>query len=228
MSKLVLWGHHVGDYQEMFDLTSQDLSGKLFEFGSGPSAFNSELTKKGGQCTSCDPLFALDKATLKTKASLIFADMIDSVTREQYKYDFGRYGGLDALIEQRRQGMQVFFDDYERGIEEHRYLPAQEITLPYKDFTFDLALSSHYLFAGLDNQDSDFHIKVIMELGRIAKEVRIFPLIDRNSQPSPFLGPVLLALQEKNFGVEVKSCDYHLQPQGNAMLRVWAQQCEID
>lgn len=228
MGKLVLWGHHVGDYQEMFELTPQDLVGKIIDFGSGASAFNSELTKTGGHCISCDPLFALDKATLKSKALLIFADMVESVTREQYKYDFSRYGGLEALIEQRRLGMEEFFADYQEGKKEARYLAAADVNLPFDDFSFDIALSSHYLFAGLDEQDTDFHVKVIMELGRVAKEVRIFPLIDRNSHPSPFLGPVLLALQEHNFGVEVKSCAYHLQRKGNAMLRVWAQQCRID
>jgi len=227
MSKLVLWGHHISDYQEMFDLSSEDLAGKLLDFGSGASAFNSEITKTGGYCISVDPLFGLDRATLKSKALLVFADMVETVTREQFKYDFSRYGGLDALIEQRRLGMEEFFADYNIGKKEQRYVPATQLRLPFNDFSFDMALSSHYLFAGLDEQDTEFHVNVIIELARIAKEVRIFPLIDRNTQPSPFLGPVLLALQENNFGVEVKSCPYHLQPQGNAMLRVWAQQCEI-
>ena len=71
-------------------------------------------------------------------------------------------------------------------------------------------------------------MRVIRELARVAKEVRIFPLIDRHGQPSPFLGPVLLGLQEGNYGVEVKEVPYHLQPKGNAMLRVWAQQCQLD
>lgn len=100
--------------------------------------------------------------------------------------------------------------------------------MPFDNFSFDFALSSHYLFADLDDQDVEFHLKVIKELARVAKEVRIFPLIDRHNQPSPFLGPVLLGLQQENFGAEVREVAYHLQPSGNAMLRVWAQQCELD
>ena len=99
--------------------------------------------------------------------------------------------------------------------------------MPFADFTFDFALSSHYLFADLDDQDVDFHLQAIRELARVAKEVRIFPLIDRHGQPSPFLGPVLLGLQQEGYGVEVREVKYYLQPKGNAMLRVWAQQCHI-
>ncbi|KTD22937.1 hypothetical protein [Legionella londiniensis] len=228
MRELVLWGHHVDEYQEMFDLSANDLEGSLLEYGCGPSAVNSTLHETASHIISCDPLFALDKSTLSTKVSLIFEDMISKVKKEQDKFDFSHYGNLERLISKRRRGMAEFFRDYEQGKAEKRYLPVNDYHLPFADFSFDYALSSHYLFADLDDQDVDFHLRVIRELARIAKEVRIFPLIDRLNQPSPFLGPVLLGLQQDNYGVEVREVPYHLQPAGNAMLRVWAQQCSID
>jgi len=220
MSNLVLWGHHIDEYQEMFDLTPAHFGGKLLEFGSGPSAFNAEMQQAEKRCVSCCPLFALDKATLTTKAMLVFADMADKVSNERDKYNFSQYGNFEGLLAKRRDGMAKFFADYPLGKKEKRYLPTQDISLPFADFSFDLALSSHYLFG-------EFHVKVIKELARVAKEVRIFPLIDRDGQPSPFLGPVLLQLQLDNYGVEVRSVNYLLQPQGNAMLRVWAQECQL-
>lgn len=227
MGKLVIWGHTVADYREMFNLSDADLKGKILEFGCGPSAFNQEMHAKKGTCISCDPLFALDKATLKTKASLIFADMGESLQLEQHKFDFSHYANLTQFIQQRHEGMLRFFDDYQEGKKQKRYIPATDIHLPFDDFSFDLALSSHYLFADLDDQDAAFHLAVIKQLARVAKEVRIFPLINRNGQPSAFLGEVLLGLQEANYGVEVRSCAYHLQANGNAMLRVWAQECAV-
>ena len=228
MRKLVLWGHHIDEYREMFNLSAQDFHSRILEYGCGPSAINNELHEDTEHVVSCDPLFTLDKATLSTKTSLIFEDMINRVAREKEKFDFTRYGNLEGLISKRRQGMSEFFDDYEKGRAEKRYLPVTDYTLPFADFSFDLALSSHYLFADLDDQDVEFHLKIIRELARVAKEVRIFPLIDRYGHPSPFFGPVLLGLQEGNFGVEVKEVAYHLQATGNAMLRVWAQQCQLD
>lgn len=227
MRKLVLWGHHVDEYREMFALSATDLKSNLLEYGCGASAVNKELSQQGGLVTSCDPLFALDKSTLSTKVSLIFDDMVARIKDVQQKFDFSHYGGLDALIASRRQGMNEFFSDYTQGQAEKRYLPLVNHSLPFADHTFDFALSSHYLFAELDNQDLDFHLQAIRELARVAKEVRIFPLIDRYGQPSTFLGPILLALQQDKLGVEVREVKYHLQPKGNAMLRVFAQQCQV-
>lgn len=226
MRKLVLWGHHLDEYKEMFALSDSELNGRLLEYGCGASAVNAELCDKT-RLISCDPLFTLDKGTLSTNVSLIFEDMVNLVGKHQDKFDFSRDGSLEALVVRRRQGMAEFFADYEKGKAEKRYVPVSDFTLPFTHFEFDFALSSHYLFADLDDQDVDFHLKVIRELARVAKEVRIFPLIDRHGQLSPFLGPVLLGLQQEGYGAEVREVSYHLQTKGNAMLRVWAQQCQL-
>ncbi|OJY02973.1 MAG: hypothetical protein BGO90_02450 [Legionella sp. 40-6] len=64
-------------------------------------------------------------------------------------------------------------------------------------------------------------------MARVAREVRIFPLIDKEGQTSELLGPVLLQLQKEQFGVEVREIDYHLHQAENAMLRIWAQKCDV-
>jgi len=227
MRKLVLWGYHADEYKEMFDLSPKDMKTRILEYGCGPSAVNAELNKKGQSIVSCDPLFNLDKDTLFTKVNLIFSDMAARVIRDKNQFDFSRYGSPELLMDERAEGIAKFFADYRTGKKERRYIGINEYSLPFADFNFDFALSAHYLFADLDDQDVDFHLQVIKELARVAKEVRIFPLIDRHNHPSPFLGPVLLGLQQDNYGVEVREVPYHLQASGNAMLRVWAQECHI-
>lgn len=227
MRKLVLWGHHLDDYREMFDLDETDLQGRLLEYACGPSAVNASLHAKGLNAVSCDPLFTLEKASLQSKVSLIFEDMRHDVERHAVSFDFSQEGGLDAFIAHRRQGMASFFADYERGCAEKRYVAAKAMSLPFDHFAFDLALCSHYLFADLEHQDVDFHVQILLELARVAKEVRVFPLIDCDGAPSALLGPVLLGLQQQHCGVELREVKYHLQTKGNAMLRVWAQQCDL-
>ncbi|MCC5791588.1 MAG: hypothetical protein JJT82_03135 [Legionellaceae bacterium] len=224
MRKLVLWGHHPADYVEMFAVSKADLNKNILEFACGPSAINASLP----QVVSADPLFVLDKDTLSAKTSLIFAEMVSEVQKLADHFDFEQNGGLNKLVWDRKKGMETFFADYELGLQEKRYIPVTNCSLPYTDFHFDFAFCSHYLFAGLDNQTLDFHVQVISELARVAKDVRIFPLIDRHGQVSELLGPVLLRLQNENFGVEVKDINYKLQKSGNAMLRVWAQQCKVE
>jgi len=227
MRKLVLWGHSVDEYREMFDLSQEDMNSRILEYGCGPSAVNAQQFYEAHEAVSCDPLFVLDKDTLSSKAVMIFAQMADEVRQEQDQFDFSRSGGLDKLIVQRQNGMKQFFADYEQGKAEGRYFGAADYHLPYPNFSFDFALSSHYLFADLDDQTVDFHLNVISELARVAKEVRIFPLIDREGKTSEFLGPVLLQLQQKGYGVEVREVAFHLHKSENAMLRVWAQKCDV-
>ncbi|TAL64597.1 MAG: hypothetical protein EPN84_03145 [Legionella sp.] len=227
MRKLVLWGHSAEDYREMFDLTQEDLQSKILEFGCGPSAVNSQQKTKNQEVISCDPLFVLDKDTLSSKALMIFAEMAAEIKAEERFFDFSRTEGLDNLLVSRKQGMAKFFADYTQGKKEGRYVGLSDSQLPFADFTFDLALCSHYLFADLDEQNVEFHLQMIRELARVAKEVRIFPLIDREEKTSECLGPVLLGLQHDNYGVEVREVPFHLHQSGNAMLRVWAQQCVL-
>lgn len=227
MRKLVLWGHSVDEYREMFDLSQEDMNSRILEYGCGPNAVNAQQFHEAHEAVSCDPLFVLDKDTLYAKSVMIFAQMVDEIRNEQEQFDFSQSGGLEQLIAHRQEGMKKFFADYEQGKADGRYYGAADYHLPYPDFSFDFALSSHYLFADLDEQTVEFHINVIRELARIAKEVRIFPLIDREGKTSEFLGPVLLQLQREGYGVEVREVEYHLHKAENAMLRVWAQKCDV-
>jgi SAM-dependent methyltransferase len=229
MRKIVLWGHGVKDYQEMFDLTQADLRKKILEFGCGATAFNAQLHHINSSLISCDPLFNLNGEDLRTEVDKTLAEMEERVIKDQDKFNFQQYGGLANLVNERKEGMEQFFADYEKGGQEGRYrdMSSQE-ELPFADFYFDLALSSHFLFSAMDTKNVDYYLKIIKELARVAKEVRIFPLVDRFGDLSPFVGPVLLGLQQENYGVEIREVPYHLQHNGNAMLRVWAQQCSVN
>lgn len=98
MRKLVLWGHSVDEYREMFDLSQEDMNSRILEYGCGPSAVNAEQFKEAHQAVSCDPLFVLDKDTLASKAIMIFAQMADEVHKQQDQFDFSRSGGWSNCL----------------------------------------------------------------------------------------------------------------------------------
>ena len=106
------------------------------------------------------------------------------------------------------------------------FSPSEGVVMPFDDFSFDIAICPYSLFTE-NNTNLDFHLKVIRELSRVAKEVRIFPLINPQGILSPLLGPVLLGLQQENYGVEVRDVTSPLLQKENAMLRVWAQLCHV-
>ena len=99
--------------------------------------------------------------------------------------------------------------------------------LPYQHDEFDLALCSHYLFSNCPNQSLEYHVEVIQNLANVAKEVRIFPLLNSHGEIPALVGPVIQKLHESEHGVEIKSVPYEFQKNGNAMLRVWLQVCEV-
>lgn len=131
------------------------------------------------------------------------------------------------VLEYGRVGMttQVIWDGFSQPV--IRCAPETNGVLPFADFAFDIALCPDFLFTDAENQSIDFHLQQILELARVAKDVRIFPLTNHIGMPSPLLGPVLLCLQQDNYGVEIRDVTTAKHPKGNAMLRVWAQQCHV-
>ena len=227
MHKLGLWGQHVSDYCDMFGLSQKELGINVLEYGCGPTAVNVELCTIAQSVLSCDPLFQLDYSAMEDELSRYIETLKIQLGFDATSFDFSHYGGIDAWIEDRLRGLNEFLHDYELGKKENRYQPLPETLSTLPDFSFDLALCSHHLFASHSRQDIDFQVSVITELARVAKEVRIFPLVDQKGVLSPLLGPVLLKLQQENFGVEVREVVNHLQPDNKAMLRVWAQLCRV-
>ena len=99
--------------------------------------------------------------------------------------------------------------------------------LKFSEYTFQLGLASHALFLVHEDKSAEFHVEVISELCRVAQEIRIFPLLDGSGQISELVGPVLLGLQQKGLAAEIREVDYEFQKGGNAMLRVWSDECNL-
>ncbi len=63
----------------------------------------------------------------------------------------------------------------------------------------------------------DFHIKAIDEILRVCKEVRIFPLVDLDSNPSGMISDVIEHYREL-YDVEIQETDYEFQKGANRLL----------
>jgi hypothetical protein len=61
----------------------------------------------------------------------------------------------------------------------------------------------------------------MLELRRVAKEVRIFPLLKVSGEPSPWLNSIIQQLQQQNYHAEIQTVSYEFQKGGNQMLRVF-------
>jgi len=227
MRRIALWGQHLDEYKDMFALTDDDLQKSFLEYNSGVSAFNCEVKSQALSCISCDPWYVLDKQSLKEKIEHSFDKRLLELENNLNSLDLSRYASFEKLVAYRQQGVASFFADFEKGLAEKRYMPITVDELPFHDFQFDFALVANNFFADLDYQTVEYHIARIKELARVAKDVRIFPLVDAKGVPSNLLGPIIMGLYKDKFRVEVKDVSYHLQHRGNAMLRVWASECQV-
>lgn len=97
----------------------------------------------------------------------------------------------------------------------------------YSSGEFDLCLCDHVLFDRTKDKSVGYHVDTIKRLCEVAKEVRIFPITADEQVVTSLVGPVMLNLQQQNFGVEIKpvgSDDNHGE---NTMMRIWPETCEL-
>jgi hypothetical protein len=205
----------------MFDLSETDLRGHILGCGDGPASFNAELTAlgKSQRIVSVDPLYQFTGSEIASRVEHTHETIISQVKLNPSDYVWTYFTDPDALGVARLRAMQVFLGDYEAGRAEGRYLVAALPKLPFKDHEFDLCLCSHLLFLYSAQLSLDFHLSSMLEMLRVAREVRAFPLLDLNLQRSPHLEPVMAELRSADFQVEIVDVPYIFQKGGGQMLR---------
>jgi hypothetical protein len=213
---IVPWGRSYEEYISMFNLSPDFLSKKVLGCGDGPAAFNSTGNALGGKIISIDPIFNLTKKEIKMRIDETFNEVIDQTKANMERFNWRIYGSVEGLGLIRMKSMLKFLADYDSGLTEERYIAAELPNLPFEDKRFDLALSSHFLFLYSEHLDLDFHFKAIDEMLRVAKEVRIFPVVDLNANRSKHLDYIL----ENYTDCKLITVNYEFQKGGNQMLKI--------
>lgn len=217
---IVPWGRSFDEYLDMFNLSEEDLTRDIVGVGDGPASFNSLMHQRGTPIISVDPIYRYSEAELRQRIQDTYEDVIAQAHQNQDKFVWTKFSSVDELAEIRMQAMDEFCRDFERGKQRGRYIDASLPNLPFSDKGFDLVLSSHFLFLYSANLNLAFHLNAIKELLRIGSEVRIFPIVDVNSNPSPFVLPIIDQLQKDRIACSVEQVPYHFQKTGNEMLRL--------
>jgi len=208
----------------MFALSEQDLERRILGCGDGPASFNTQLTARGGSVVSCDPLYQFSAQQIKQRIEASYRTVMEQTGQNQDKYVWQSIPSLDELGRIRMSAMRDFLADYERGKRAGRYVGGEAPSLPFAPDAFDLALSSHFLFPYTDNLSLEFHQRAILDMLRVAQEVRIFPLLTYNAETSPYLEPVVEGLEEAGYKVSIEAVPYEFQKGGNEMMMVGKEQ----
>jgi hypothetical protein len=221
LDQVVPWGRSFDEYRRLFALTDDDLSRSILGCADGPAAFNAEATKRGVRVVSCDPLYRFSRQEIDARISATCDTVLEQTRRNAGQFVWGQgIGSIEELGEVRMRAMRTFLDDYDAGKAAGRYVDAALPRLPFADDAFDLALCSHFLFLYSAQFDEAFHRASIRELSRVAREVRIFPLLALAGTKSPHVDACVAETGAAGGQAGVERVDYEFQRGGNEMLRL--------
>jgi hypothetical protein len=220
LEEVVPWGRSFDEYRRMFKLTDADLGSTILGCADGPASFNAEATNRGSRVVSCDPLYEFSEPEIRQRIVTTYPQVLEQTRRNADEFLWDTIRSIEELGRIRMQAMQTFLDDYERGRRDGRYVEGELPALPFSDGQFDLALCSHFLFLYSEQLDELFHRAAIFELCRVAREVRIFPLLELGGARSRHLAAMTEALGDEGCVAKVTRVPYEFQRGGNEMLRI--------
>ena len=220
LDKVVPWGRSLDEYVAMFALSAGDLDKSILGCSDGPASFNSLLTKQGGRVVSADPLYAFNVEQIRARIKETYTQVLDEARKNRHQFVWTHIDSPETLGRVRMAAMEEFLADFPQGLGQGRYIEASLPELPFADGSFALALCSHFLFLYSDLFSTEFHLRSVRELCRLAAEVRIFPLLDLAGKESPHLRPVLDALADDGLKAVITPVDYEFQRGANCMLQI--------
>lgn len=219
LASVVPWGRSLSEYKEMFSLSSDDLGKRVLGCGDGPASFNAELTQNGGNVISVDPIYQFNVDQIQSRIDDVYSQVIEQVSKNRDDFVWKIIPDVETLGKVRMSAMRTFLDDYEAAKDSGRYLNASLPVLPFQDGVFELALCSHYLFLYSEHVNQEKHILSMKELCRVAKEVRVYPLLSiSTNEESPHLRPVIAELEASGISVSLVDVGYEFQKGATNML----------
>jgi SAM-dependent methyltransferase len=222
LEQVVPWGRSMWEYIHMFDLREIELAKRtrILGVGDGPASFNAEMRALGRRVVSCDPIYLFTAQQIRSRVEATHDRMVEFARQHHETFTWRHLTSPEHMGEVRLKVMNRFLADYSAGVRDGRYVAAGLPGLPFADAAFDLALCSHLLFLYAEQLSLDFHLQSVIEMARVAREVRIFPLMMLGNTPSPHVGPVREELSRRGYEHEVRRVPYEFQKGGDEMLVV--------
>lgn len=220
LQNIVPWGRTLAEYRAMFMLSDTELQGAILGCGDGPASFNSEVKALGGHVISIDPIYAFKKEQIANRIDEVADEVMAQVRMKADDFVWQSIPNPDTLYRMRMEAMHIFLEDYELGKAQERYMHEELPRLCFKEKQFDVALSSHFLLLYSRHLDEAFHMEAILEMLRVAKEVRIFPIITLEGKKSPHLDAIMATLKTLGYLPTIEKVAYEFQKGGDEMLRV--------
>jgi hypothetical protein len=205
------------EYVAMFDLDPSGLPASILDCSGGVAGFTAEAGRLGASAVAVDPAYALTRDDL---ARLGREDLErGSAIADQYpdRFTFDWYGDPQRRLDLRKNALAQFLMDLVAN--PGRYVAGQLPQLPLRDGAFELAVCSHLLFTWADQLGLEWHRAALLELARVAREVRVFPTVVQGAgDPVPFWDELMRDVIEAGLTTERRRVPYAFQVGANTML----------
>ncbi|MBM4269471.1 MAG: class I SAM-dependent methyltransferase [Deltaproteobacteria bacterium] len=218
LDDVVPWGRSFEEYCEMFDLREADLERRILGCADGPASFNRGVHERGGRVVSVDPIYEWNPVELHEQIDATYDTIMAEAQRNRDQFKWTTIRSVEEMGALRLAAMHDFLEDLVPGKEQGRYVPGRLPDLPFPDGTFDLALCAHFLFLYSERLGLDFHVASLVELCRVAREVRVFPLLNLDGERSRHVDEATRALRERGVDVEIRTVDYEFRIGGNELM----------
>jgi hypothetical protein len=220
LDDVVPWGRSFDEYRRMFNLSERDLQGRILGCADGPASFNAEATRLGHRVVSCDPLYRFECSQVAGRIAATSGEVLEQTRKNQHEFVWDAIVSVEELGRVRADAMRRFVEDFESGKKCGRYVDAALPALPFPDGSFDLAVCSHFLFLYTEQLGEPFHFDALVELCRVAPEVRLFPMLALGGQPSRLVPIMSRRLRGAGHEVTIERVPYEFQRGGNEMMRI--------
>ncbi len=218
LDRIVPWGRSFDEYRRMFALSDDDFGGRILGCADGPASFNAEATRRNARVVSCDPLYQFTPDAIAARIDETYDDVLEQTRANADSFVWNEIGSIDDLGRVRRAAMDDFIRDYRDAARAGRYVAAELPWLPFADQAFDLAVVSHFLFLYSDHLGAAVHVASAIELCRVARQVRVFPLQTLAARRSPLVNVVTEILTARGYRISIERVPYEFQRGGNEMM----------
>lgn len=218
---ILLTSRSFAEYIAFFNLDPNKLPGRIVDVSAGASSFVAEATRRGVDALAVDPAYQEEGMRTRLQTSVAGGNQLIATHSDHFVYDW--YGTPEHRAVMRREAMELFLADYRSH--PGRYRAAALPELPLETGSFDVALCSHLLFSWAEMFNEPWHLAALVELARVADEVRVYPLVLQGSgSPISFMDPLRTRLLQQ-FGIDssIDRVPYEFQRGACHMLRLEGQ-----
>jgi methyltransferase family protein len=233
LDRVVFIGRSFSEYISMFNLEEysfKDLG--ILDCPSGASSFIAEVSAKYEvkKAVGCDLMYGNSNLPiLETRGRDDLEYMVNCLSRVPEFYTWQMYSNIEDLRRSRASSLKEFISDYKTKEQANnhsekykRYVKGILPNLPFSDKSFDLVLSSNFLFYYHNMFDYDFHHDSILEMLRVtSKEVRIFPVQKPDAKIPEYFDTLMESINEhmkKKVSFRIEKVKYEFRNGVNKML----------